>query len=117
VFADDVLIPVKRLINGGSIAQVPMSEVSYFHIELQEHSVLLAEDLPTESYLDTGDRANFANGGERLALFPDFATRAWEAAGYAPLVVTGARLDAVCRRINGGAHVQRAGQSTISAVG
>jgi hypothetical protein len=68
---------------------------------LQEHSVLFAEDLPTESYLDTGDRDKFANGGKRLVLFPDFAARTWESAGCAPLVVTGARLDAVRRRING----------------
>jgi hypothetical protein len=101
VFVDDVLIPVKYLINGDCIEQVPMDEVSYFHIELQEHSVLFAEDLPTESYLDTGDRDKFANGGKRLVLFPDFAARTWESAGCAPLVVTGARLDAVRRRING----------------
>ncbi len=107
VFVDDVLIPVKHLINGGCIVQVPMNEVSYFHIELQEHAVLFAEGLPTESYLDTGDRDKFANGGKRLVLFPDFATRAWESAGCAPLVVTGARLDAVRRRIDGGRQQRR----------
>ena len=107
VFVDDVLIPVKHLINGGCIVQVPMNEVSYFHIELQEHAVLFAEGLPTESYLDTGDRDKFANGGKRLVLFPDFATRAWESAGCAPLVVTGARLDAVRRRIDGGRQHRR----------
>ena len=101
VFVDDTLIPVKYLINGDSIEQVPMDEVSYFHIELLEHSVLLAEDLPTESYLDTGDRTKFSNGAKQPALFPDFATRMWEAAGCAPLVVTGATLDAARRRING----------------
>jgi hypothetical protein len=101
VFVDGALIPVKYLINGDSIQQVPLDEVTYFHIELQEHSVLLAEDLPAESYLDTGDRTKFANGGKQSTLFPDFATRVWEAAGCAPLVVTGAALDAARRRING----------------
>ena len=102
-----MLIPVKHLIDGDCIVQAPMKEVSYFHIELLEHSVLFAEDLPTESYLDTGDRDKFANGGKRLVLFPDFATRAWESAGCAPLVVTGATLDAVRRRIEGGRQRRR----------
>jgi hypothetical protein len=74
---------------------------SYFHIELLEHSVLFAEDLPTESYLDTGDRTKFSNGTKQSTLLPDFATRMWEAAGCAPLVVTGATLDAVRQWING----------------
>ncbi len=101
VFVDGALIPVKYLINDGSIEQIPMDKVTYFHIELQEHSVLLAEDLPTESYLETGDRSKFSNGAKQSTLLPDFATRMWEAAGCAPLVVTGATLDAVRRRING----------------
>ena len=62
VFVDGALIPVKHLINDGSIEQIPMDKVTYFHIELQEHSVLLAEDLPTESYLETGDRSKFPMG-------------------------------------------------------
>jgi hypothetical protein len=54
--------------------------------------VVLAEGLPTESYLETGDRANFANGGGVVRQFPDFSAHAWEAMGCAPLVVTGAEL-------------------------
>jgi hypothetical protein len=107
VFVDGTLIPVKYLINDGSIGQMPMDEVTYFHIELQEHSILLAEGLATESYLDTGDRTKFSNGGKQPSLFPDFATRMWEAAGSAPLVVTGATLDTVRRRINGGWQQRR----------
>jgi hypothetical protein len=100
VFVANVMIPVKHLTNGTSIAQVAVDAVTYFHVELPEHSVLLAEGLTTESYLDTGDRANFANGGRRVTLFPDFATRSWEAAGCAPLVVAGSILDAVRDRVN-----------------
>ncbi len=57
VFVDDVLIPIKRLINGTSIAQVPVEEVTYYHVALGRHDVILAEGLPTESYLDRGDRS------------------------------------------------------------
>jgi len=95
VFVYDVLIPVKYLINHRSIEQVVTDEVVYYHIELARHDVLLAEGLPSESYLETGGRSNFADGGEMIRLFADFSTLAtdivdiWEATGCAPLVVTG----------------------------
>jgi ELWxxDGT repeat protein len=89
VFVNDVLIPIKHLINGTSIAQVPRDPVDYYHIELTGHDVLLAEGLPVESYLDVGDRTNFDNGGTALRLHPDFSARMWDAKGCAPLIVTG----------------------------
>ncbi|MEJ0020099.1 MAG: Hint domain-containing protein [Acetobacteraceae bacterium] len=104
VYIGDVLIPVKCLINGGSIAQVAKDEVTYYHVELPRHAVLLAEGLAAESYLDVGDRSNFANGEGAVALYPDFASRAWEAAGCAPLVVTGPALQAARRWVAGVRH-------------
>ena len=90
----DVLIPVKQLINGISIAQVPVDTVSYYHVELPHHDVLLADGLPVESYLDTGNRGNFANCGGPVRLHPDFASHRWESGGCAPLVVSGLKLAA-----------------------
>jgi hypothetical protein len=72
VFMWDVLVPVKHLINGASIVQVPMDTVTYYHLELARHDVVVAEGLPVESYLDTGNRANFANGAVPVAPHPDF---------------------------------------------
>jgi len=100
VFVDDVLIPVKYLVNGTSITQVQIEQVTYYHVELPEHSVLLAEGLRVESYLDTGDRSNFVNGNGAVALYPDFASRVWEAEGCAPLMVTGPKLEAMRQRVN-----------------
>jgi hypothetical protein len=100
VYVDEVLIPVKYLINGSSITQVPLDDATYYHVELPEHSVLLAEGLAVESYLDTGDRSNFINGGGAIALYPDFASLVWDAAGCAPLVVTGSAIDAARRWVN-----------------
>ncbi len=99
VFVDGVLIPVKFLCNGRTIVQVPADRVTYYHIELPRHDVVFAEGLPTESYLDTGNRSSFANGGGSVALYPDFSSHAWDSKGCAPLVVTGAQLDAVRRRV------------------
>jgi hypothetical protein len=106
VYVLDVLIPIKHLVNGTSIARVAMDEVTYWHVELPRHDLVLAEGLPAESYLDTGDRANFANGREPMRLFPDFSTRAfsaaavWEANGCAPLIVYGPELAAARALVN-----------------
>jgi uncharacterized repeat protein (TIGR03803 family) len=100
VFVDDVLIPIKYLVNGVTIDQVPGDEVTYYHIELAQHDVLLAEGLPAESYLDTGDRRDFENGGGPVFLRPDFSVRMWEAMGRAPLILNGQILEAVRRRVN-----------------
>jgi hypothetical protein len=95
VFVEGVLIPVHRLINGGTIRQMAVPAVTYYHVELPHHDVILAEDLPVESYLDTGNRANFSNSGGAVRLFPDFSARMWEMAGCAPLVMTGPVLERV----------------------
>ena len=101
VFIGDVLIPVKHLINGNTIAQVPVDEVTYYYVELPRHAVILAEGLPAESYLDTGDRRNVANRAGPYALYTDFWSRIWDAEGCAPLVVTGPQLDAARHWVNG----------------
>lgn len=95
VFAEDVLIPVKHLVGYGGIAQVDRPAVTYWHVELDRHDVILAEGMPVESYLDTGDRMAFANGGDVVALQPRFGPLTWEAEGCAPLAVTGPALDRV----------------------
>jgi len=107
VFVDDVLIPIKRLVNGTTIAQVSVDEVTYWHVELERHDVILAEGLPCESYLDNGTRNAFDNnGGSIVQMHPDFgpAERCeaiWESAGCAPLRIEGEafeRVDARLRR-------------------
>lgn len=94
VFVDGVLIPVKYLVDGHAITRRAAARVTYYHVELPRHDLLLAEGLATESYLDCGDRGLFAGAGDVITLHPDFATRAREAAGCAPLIVSGPALDA-----------------------
>jgi hypothetical protein len=59
VFIDGALVPIRYLINGATILQQAVPEVTYFHVELPAHDVILAEGLPAESYLDSGNRAAF----------------------------------------------------------
>ncbi len=102
VFVDGVLIPIRHLINGRTIVPEPRDAVTYHHVELERHDVVLAEGLAVESYLDVGDRANFANGGGPIRHQPRFPVRMWwEAEGCAPLVVTGPILTSVRARLLG----------------
>jgi hypothetical protein len=94
VFIDGVLIPVRYLVNGATIVQERADAVSYWHVELPRHGILLAEGLTCESYLDTGNRAAFQNGGPAQMLHPDFAWQAWAAQACAPLIRDGAELEA-----------------------
>jgi hypothetical protein len=91
---EDVLIPVRYLVNGATIAQVPAPEVTYWHVELDRHDVLLAEGVRAESYLDSGNRDAFENAtpGSVAALHPTFAAKAWDARSCLPLVVGGGSL-------------------------
>jgi len=94
VHVDGVLIPIRYLVNGTTIAQVEAETLTYFHIELDRHAVLRAEGLPAESYLDTGNRAAFANGGRTVMLHPEFALQVWRRDACADLVLDGPQLEA-----------------------
>ena len=66
------LVPIMLLINGTSIARMPVDSVTYWHVELDAHDILIAEGLPAESFLDYGNRPWFEKGGEYDLLHPDF---------------------------------------------
>jgi hypothetical protein len=106
VFVDGILIPIKYLINGATILQEARDEVTYWHIELERHDVILAEGLACESYLDDGSPSVFTNAESVVQLHPDLALAErceviWESHGCAPLRIEGeavARVDARLRR-------------------
>lgn len=56
----EVLIPASSLVNGTTIIQEDVDSVTYWHVELDTHDIILAENLPCESYLDMGNRGFFA---------------------------------------------------------
>jgi phospholipase/lecithinase/hemolysin len=99
VFVGGVLIPIRYLLNGATVRQEDVAAVTYWHVELTAHAALLAEGLPAESYLDTGNRAAFANGGVVAWAHPDFARATWEARSFAPLVTAGPVRDTIYRQL------------------
>ena len=70
VAVDGVVISAFFLINGASIVQEPCDSVNYFHIECDRHVLVMAENVPSESYLDQGGRSFFSNA-ETVALHPE----------------------------------------------
>jgi hypothetical protein len=104
VFVDGKLICARQLVNGSTIRQEKgWTSVEYFHVELDAHAILLAEGLPAESYLNTGNRGFFANSGEPLVLHPDLTDEAdyptREAASCAPFVSDEASVRPVWQRL------------------
>jgi hypothetical protein len=69
---DGKLICARQLINRTTIRQeTGRASVDYYHVELDQHAILLAGGLPAESYLDTGNRGFFGNSDALLVLHPD----------------------------------------------
>ena len=89
VFVDGFLMPASALVNGASIVQERVESIIWWHLELATHDVLLAEGLPAESYLDTGNRDSFENAGKTVALHPRFGRQGHTALAYAPFADTG----------------------------
>jgi hypothetical protein len=102
--AGGVLIPAEVLVNSATIFQdTSLSELTYYHIELDSQDVLLAEELTVESYLDTGNRGLFANAGLPTILHAEFAvnaaTKERATSGCAPLLLDGAVVASVKRAL------------------
>jgi hypothetical protein len=73
VLVDDVLIQASALVNHSSIireADVPTVFV-YYHVELADHSLIMAENTPNETFIDNVDRMAFDNWAEHEALYGD----------------------------------------------
>lgn len=56
------LVPARMLVNGESILiDRTINSYTYYHVELESHEAVWAENALTESYLDTGNRNQFDN--------------------------------------------------------
>jgi hypothetical protein len=73
LLVEGALIQAGALINGTSIVRetnVP-TVLTYYHVEVEDHSLILAENTPAETFVDNVDRLAFDNWNEHEALYPD----------------------------------------------
>jgi hypothetical protein len=72
VLVDGVLVHAGALVNGVSIVrQTNVPRVfTYYHVELDDHALILAENTPAETFIDHPQRLAFDNWAERQALHP-----------------------------------------------
>lgn len=69
LFFDGKFVPARMLVNGRSIFfDKSITSYDYYHIETEEHSVIMADGMLTESYLDTGNRRSFSQKGKVLSI-------------------------------------------------
>jgi hypothetical protein len=70
---DGLLINSGAMVNGTSIINVPLSEMgkSYtvYHVETEDHDIILAEGAPAETFIDYVGRQAFDNYAEYVALY------------------------------------------------
>ena len=68
---DGVLVQAGALVNGTTIVrETAMPErFTYYHVELADHSLILAEGVPAETFVDNVTRRRFDNFAEYVALY------------------------------------------------
>jgi hypothetical protein len=93
LFLDGVLVPAQHLVNGASIAREPLAEITYLHLLLDRHDIILAEGAPAESLLADGLDPDFDNIYEA----PVF-TRSM--VPVAPRITQGPQLQGILHRLN-----------------
>nr|WP_244877545.1 Hint domain-containing protein [Acetobacter cibinongensis] len=69
LFLDDCFVPARMLVNGQSIFyDQSFTHYDYYHVETEDHAIIIADGVLTESYLDTGNRHKFRQDGDVLSI-------------------------------------------------
>jgi len=99
LFFDGNFVPVRMLVNGRSIYyDRSITSYDYYHIETEKHSVIWANGMLTESYLDTGNRNAFLTNHRVVSLFNE--TKTWDVDAAAPLNVQRSMVEPIYSQIN-----------------
>lgn len=98
VFVNEHFVPARMLVNGRSILfDRTITRYTYHHVETARHTVIEANGLPTESYLDTGNRRGFRQGRQVVNI--SGGRRSWEKDAAAPLAVSRELVEPIHRRL------------------
>ena len=109
IHVEGFLVPAGLLLNGSTIVQeLWCPEVTYWHVELPAHALVVSDGAVAESYLDEGNRAQFDNHGITM-LFKDFAAEGAKAPRRArtclPVLTEGEVLERIRARLPARAEV------------
>ncbi|WP_182355526.1 Hint domain-containing protein [Komagataeibacter europaeus] len=111
LYFDGRFIPARMLVNGRSIFHDrSITSYDYHHIETEEHSVIMADGMLTESYLDTGNRRAFQQDGNVIRIGEK--VRDWAHDAAAPLDVSPDFAEPLFRQIE--ARAIAAGRENVS---
>lgn len=90
LYIEGRFIPARMLVNNRSIILEKRDEFEIYHVETENHSVILSDGLESETYLDTGNRASFAARGKATldGSFTHSAVKTWDRDAAAPLDVS-----------------------------
>ncbi|MFT8764667.1 MAG: Hint domain-containing protein [Gluconobacter potus] len=98
LFLNGGFVPARMLVNGRSVIyDRSLPSYDYFHVETAEHSVIMADGMMTESYLDTGNRQAFRQSGSVVSF--GGRERNWNDDAAAPLVVSREMVEPIFREI------------------
>ena len=98
LFFDGRFIPARMLVNGQSIFyDKSFTSYEYYHVETEGHSVIMADGMLTESYLDTGNRRTFRAQGNVIHI--GGRDKNWVEDAAAPLGVDRPFAEPLFRRI------------------
>ena len=104
---DGMLIQARQLVNGMTLTHdTGRATVTYHHVELDRHAVLIADGMPCESYLDSGNRGQFDAAG---TVVPQHRPILSDVQPRMPLVTDAARVRPIWQRLaeraQAGGHV------------
>jgi len=108
VYAYGHLVPVRHLINDVTITQESVDSITYYHIELPKHTVIFAQGLPAETYLDSDNRKFFISADQvatnvetldTVEFSENYGRDLYLANCYAPFVTEGPVLEAIQEKL------------------
>ncbi|WP_424811079.1 Hint domain-containing protein [Roseococcus sp. YIM B11640] len=81
VMWEGLLVEAAALVNGSTVTRVmrPEPRFTWYHVEMEDHAVILAEGTPVETFVDNRTRARFDNHAEFVALYGEAGSAEMEA--------------------------------------
>lgn len=113
LFLDGKFVPARMLVNGRSIFyDKTLTSYNYYHIETANHSVIMADGVLTESYLDTGNRASFRQTGNVVSITGGSSRNLTWADAAAPLDVSRSFVEPLSQQF--AARAEQAGLALVA---